>query len=65
MMLADQQDWDRHTAAQWLTMPRWLDENPNDELAPQVQAELTAEPARYTRYLRANLGWGVFALMQR
>lgn len=65
MMLSDQQVWDRYTAAQWLTVRRWLDENPKDELAPQVRAELTAEPARYTRYLREYLGWGVFALMQR
>ena len=65
MMLADQEGWDRYTAAQWLNMRRWLDENPDDELAPEVRAELTAEPARYTRYLREYLGWGVFALMQR
>ncbi|WP_241387664.1 SAM-dependent methyltransferase [Rhodococcus sp. CH91] len=65
MMLSDQQDWDRYTAAQWLNMRRWLDENPDDELAPEVRAELTAEPDRYTRYLREHLGWGVFALMQR
>ncbi len=58
MMLSDQQVWDRYTAAQWLTVRRWLDENPKDELAPQVRAELTAEPARYTRYLREYLGWG-------
>ena len=65
MMLSDQEDWDRYTAAQWLNMRRWLDENPDDELAPEVRAELTAEPARYTRYLREYLGWGVFALVQR
>ncbi|MCD2114142.1 hypothetical protein LQ384_23810 [Rhodococcus rhodochrous] len=46
-------------------MPRRLDENPNDELASEVRADLTAEPARYTRYLQKYLGWGVFALMQR
>ncbi|MFM1722140.1 class I SAM-dependent methyltransferase [Rhodococcus sp. PAM 2766] len=65
MMLADQEDWDRYTAAQWLNMRRWLDVNPEDQLAPGVRAELTAEPARYTRYLREYLGWGVFALMLR
>lgn len=65
MMLADQEDWDRYTAVQWLNMRRWLDENPDDELAPEVRAELTAAPARYTRYLREYLGWGVFVLMQR
>ncbi|WHU47220.1 class I SAM-dependent methyltransferase [Gordonia sp. L191] len=65
MMLADQDSWDRYQAAQWLSLRRWLDENPGDELAPEVRAELTTEPARYTRYQREYLGWGVFVLMVR
>ncbi|MFW0785192.1 class I SAM-dependent methyltransferase [Gordonia sp. CPCC 206044] len=65
MMLADQDSWDRYTAAQWLTMRRWLDENPDDELAPQVREELATEPVRYVRGIREYLGWGVFALMKR
>ncbi|MBJ7462083.1 MAG: methyltransferase domain-containing protein [Mycolicibacterium sp.] len=65
MVLADQDSWDRYQAAQWLSMRRWLDDNPDDELAAQVRAELTVEPARYTRYQREYLGWGVFALMAR
>lgn len=65
MVLADQDSWDRYQAAQWLSMRRWLDDNPDDELAAQVRAELTVEPARYTRYQREFLGWGVFALMAR
>ncbi|MFD7292023.1 SAM-dependent methyltransferase [Streptomyces sp. NPDC059897] len=65
MVLADQDSWDRYQAAQWLNMRRWLDENPGDELAAEVRAELTTEPARYTRYQREYLGWGVFALMAR
>lgn len=65
MMLADQDSWDRYQAAQWLNLRRWLDGNPGDELAAEVRAELTTEPARYTRYQRAYLGWGVFALMAR
>ncbi|MFI5660834.1 SAM-dependent methyltransferase [Streptomyces sp. NPDC051684] len=65
MVLADQDSWDRYQAAQWLTMRRWLDENPDDELAAEVRAELTTEPARYARYQREYLGWGVFALMAR
>lgn len=65
MVLADQDSWDRYRAAQWLNLRRWLDENPDDELADEVRAELTTEPARYTRYQREYLGWGVFALMGR
>jgi SAM-dependent methyltransferase len=65
MVLADQDSWDRYVAAQWLTTRRWLDENPDDELAPTLRAELATEPARYARYQREYVGWGVFALMDR
>jgi hypothetical protein len=46
-------------------MRRWLEANPADELAKDVRARLTAEPARYAKYTREYLGWGVFALMKR
>ncbi|MEU3553227.1 SAM-dependent methyltransferase [Streptomyces fragilis] len=65
MLLADQDSWDRYVAAQWLSMRRWLDENPDDELAPDVREQLGSEPARYARHGREYLGWGVFALMKR
>lgn len=65
MVLADQRSWDRYTAAQWLTMRRWLDANAADELAEEVREELRTEPARYARYAREHLGWGVFVLMAR
>jgi hypothetical protein len=65
MVLADQDSWDRYVAAQWLNTRQWLDGNPDDELAPVLRAELTAAPARYARYEREYLGWGVFALMDR
>jgi len=65
MVLADQDGWDRYEAAKWLTMRRWLEANPTDELAPEIRASLTSEPARYATYSREYLGWGVFALMPR
>ena len=65
MVLADQDSWDRYAAAQWLNTRRWLDGNPDDELAPVLRAELAAAPVRYARYTREYLGWGVFALMDR
>jgi len=65
MVLADQEGWDRYEAAKWLTMRRWLEANPDDELAKDVRAELTSEPVRYATYTREYLGWGVFALMAR
>ncbi len=65
MVLADQDSWDRYEAAKWLTMRRWLEANPDDELAKEVRAQLISEPVRYVTYTREYLGWGVFALMQR
>ncbi len=65
MVLADQDSWDRYEAAQWLTMRRWLEANPDDELYKEVRAKLTSEPERYAAYTREYLGWGVFALMTR
>ncbi|HNT54753.1 MAG TPA: class I SAM-dependent methyltransferase [Anaerolineaceae bacterium] len=65
MVLADQDGWDRYEAAKWLTMRRWLEANPDDELAKEVRDRLTSEPERYTTTTREYLGWGVFALMPR
>ncbi len=41
MVLADQEGWDRYEAAKWMTMRRWLEENPDDDFAQEVRAELT------------------------
>ena len=65
MVLADQEGWDRYEAAKWLTMRRWLEANPDDDLAKDVRAQLTSEPGRYATYTREYMGWGVFALMAR
>jgi len=65
MVLANPDGWDRYEAAKWLTMRRWLEANPGDEMADEVRAQLTAEPARYAAHTRVYLGWGVFALMRR
>ena len=65
MVLADQDGWDRYEAAKWLTMRRWLEANPDDELTKDVRAQLNSEPERYAACTREYLGWGVFALMKR
>ncbi len=65
MVLSDRDGYDRYEAAKWLTMRRWLDANPDDELANDIRARLTSEPERYATYTREYLGWGVFALMAR
>ncbi|HSQ93031.1 MAG TPA: class I SAM-dependent methyltransferase [Methanoregula sp.] len=65
MVLANQDGWDRYEAAKWLTMRRWLDANPGDEMANEVRDKLTLDPERYAAYSREYVGWGVFALMAR
>ncbi|SEB16163.1 SAM-dependent methyltransferase [Marinobacterium iners] len=65
MVLANQDGWDRYEAAKWLTMRRWLEENPDDELAEEIRSKLSTEPERHAAYTREYLGWGVFALMPR
>ena len=65
MVLADQDGWDRYEAAKWLTMRRWLEANPDDELAKEVRDKLTSEPVRHAAYTREYLGWGVCSLMPR
>ena len=65
MVLADQDSWDRYAAAHWLNLRRWLNANPDDELAGELRQELTDDPLRYVRYRREYLGWGVFALLRR
>ena len=65
MVLASPDDWDRYVAAQWLNIRGFLDENPDDELATEMRAELATAPLRYVTYQREYLGWGVFALMKR
>ena len=65
MVLADLEGWDRYEAAKWLTMRRWLDANPDDDMAQEVRVHLASEPKRHVMYTREYLGWGVFALMAR
>ena len=38
---------------------------PERQLANEVRALRTTEPARHVTYTREYLGWGVFALMAR
>lgn len=64
LVLADPEGWDRYHGAQWLSIRRWLDENPDDELAPEFREELAILPVQHA-VCREVLGWGVFVLMKR
>jgi hypothetical protein len=65
MVLADQDSWGRYVAAQSLNVRRWIDANPDDDLAGEMRAEPTVAPARHARYQCEYLGWAAFALMDR
>lgn len=65
MVLADHDSRDRYEAPKWLTKRKWLAENPDDDFAKDVRAELTTAPENHVRNSRDCLGWGVFALMAR
>jgi len=65
MVLSDEDSWDRYVATQWLSIRRFIDASPEDELVPELRARLDEEPLRYARYQRRHLGWGVFGLMER
>jgi len=58
MVLADQDSWDRYVAPQWLNIRRWLDANPDDELAEEFRAELTNAPANHVLGTNGNIWVG-------
>ncbi|GAB3569073.1 SAM-dependent methyltransferase [Spelaeicoccus albus] len=65
MFISSEDDWDRYVAPKWLTMRRWLEDNPHDPMFDEVRAELTNSQLSYTRYQRDMLGWGIFGLLER
>ena len=65
MVLADEDSWDRYAAAQWLSIRRFLDTNPDDPIADELRDELRTAPILHVQFQRAWLGWGAFALMPR
>jgi SAM-dependent methyltransferase len=64
LVLTDPSGWDRYHGAQWRTIRLWLDQNPDDELAPAFREELSNAPLAHI-VCREYLGWGVFVLMKR
>jgi hypothetical protein len=58
MVLASQDSWDRYAAAQWLNIRRWLDANPDDELASSCARNSPPRP-RDTSGTGANTSAGV------
>jgi SAM-dependent methyltransferase len=65
MVLADGHGWDRYVAAQWWTVSRWLEDNPDDPEAPAMREYLDRARRSHLAYGRRYLGWGVFVLRSR
>jgi len=65
MVCATEESWDRYMTPQWLTMRRWADTHPDDELHDEVRRLLATEPQQYAAGARTHFGWGVFALIAR
>ena len=62
MVLATPHSWDRYIAAQWWTVDKWLQDNPNDPDAASLGEWIAASQRDYLEYSRRYLGWGVFVL---
>ncbi|MGO9333229.1 MAG: SAM-dependent methyltransferase [Acidimicrobiales bacterium] len=60
MVLANDDDWDRYAASQWLNVANWLDADPDHPDAPAIRAERDESRRRYLTDERGTLGWGVF-----
>ncbi len=62
MVIAAADGWDRYSAKHWMTLDRWLRENPDDVDAEEVRQKLMDERRGYLRHTRRSFGWGVFVL---
>ena len=62
MVLADPDSWDRYVAAQWWTIERWLQANPDDPEAAGMRTFLDSARRSHLTHGRRYLGWGVFVL---
>lgn len=62
MVLASHDDWDRHSASQWLNVGDWLTANPGHPDAAEITRLRDDSRRDYLTHERRCLGWGVFIL---
>jgi SAM-dependent methyltransferase len=62
MIIADLNGWDRYEAQQWLAVRQFLENNPDDKEAEQLQNWIAKNRLTYLLYGRRYMGWGVFVL---
>ena len=62
MVMADQNEWDRFEASQWMAVHQYISENHDDPINNRLKQWRADNQRRYIRYGRRYLGWGVFVL---
>lgn len=62
MVLADHDEFDRYEASQWLSVSRFLADNPDDPDADALREWSAKNRRAYMYYGREYMGWGVFVL---
>jgi Methyltransferase domain len=60
LIASSEDDWDRYESLHWLTLDRWLEENPDHPQAEEFRARGAADRGRYLRWERAVMGWAIF-----
>lgn len=62
MVLANDDDWDRYSASQWLAVRDWVSSHRDDPAADAFRRTAAASRRDYLEIGRSCMGWGVFVL---
>lgn len=60
MMISNDDEWDDYYTTQWMTVSRYLRQNPEFKQAQALRAWIDRHREIYLKYERAYLGWGIF-----
>ncbi len=62
MLISSQEEWDDYYSSQWLTVSRYLMNNPDDPETDALREWIDHHRRTYLKYERDFLGWGIFVL---
>jgi len=65
VIVSSEDDWDRYETLHWLSVERWLADNPEDPDAAEVHARSERYKRTYLRYGRDFMGWAIFVGWKR
>jgi SAM-dependent methyltransferase len=60
VIASSEDDWDRYETLHWLSVERWLAENPTDADAADIRTRYERHKRTYLRHGRDYLGWAIF-----